>query len=84
MKILHIIRDLNDERALQTARSHADKHQVTLLLLQDAVLSQLEWPNEVFACRDDVEARGGRPGFKEVGYREIVRMTFDHDRVVMW
>lgn len=84
MKILHIIREMDDRRALETAQAHAREHQVTLVLLQDAVLSQLPWEGQIYACWEDLEARGGRPGVQGVDYRELVRMLFGHDRVVMW
>ena len=84
MKILHIIREMGDERALETAQAHALEHEVTVVLLQDAVLGRLPSKGEVYACREDLEARGGRHGVKEVEYRELVRMIFGHERVVMW
>jgi len=84
MKILHIIREINDKRAVETARAQAASHDVTVLLLQDAVLSRFPWEGEIVACREDLEARGGRPGVREVEYRDIIRMIFGHDRVVMW
>lgn len=84
MKLLHIIREMGDKRAFETARAHAAEHQVTLVLLQDAVLSQVPWDGVVCACREDVEARGVKTEYKEVEYRELVGMIFGHDRVIMW
>ncbi|MDO8688927.1 MAG: hypothetical protein Q7R39_02775 [Dehalococcoidia bacterium] len=84
MKILHVIREIDDKRAFETARAHAAEHQVTLVLLQDAVLSRFPWDGEVCAGREDLEARGGRTGVREVEYRELVGMIFGHDRVIMW
>lgn len=84
MKILHIIREMDDRRALETARDHAGENDVTVVLLQDAVLSKVPWEGDIYACREDVEARGGAPKAKEVEYRELIRMIFGHDRVIMW
>ncbi|MDP2727748.1 MAG: DsrH/TusB family sulfur metabolism protein [Dehalococcoidia bacterium] len=75
---------MEDRRALETARAHAAEHQVTVVLLQDAVLSPLPWEGEVYACREDLEARGGREGIRGIEYRELVRMIFGHDKVIMW
>ncbi len=84
MKILHIMREINDTRALETARAQAAENEVTVVLLQDAVLGQVSWEGEVYACREDVEARGGGQGAQQVEYRELIRMIFGHDRVIMW
>ncbi len=84
MKILHMIREIEDRRALDTARAHSAEHQVTLVLLQDAVLGRFPWDGEIYACREDVEARGVKAEAKEVEYQELIRMIFGHDRVIMW
>ncbi len=84
MKILHVIREIDDKRAFETARAHSAEHQVTLVLLQDAVLSRFPWQGEVYACREDVEARGLKIEAREVEYRELIGMIFGHDRVIMW
>lgn len=84
MKILHVIREIDDMRAFETARAHSVEHQVTLVLLQDAVLSRFPWQGEVYACREDLEARDLKTEAREVEYREIVGMIFGHDRVIMW
>ena len=85
MKILHIIRHMGDSRALDTARAHQRQgHQVTLLLMQDAVLSRVRFAGEVVACQEDVSARTGRTRLSTVDYDGIVRMVFEHDRVISW
>lgn len=85
MRILHLLRSLEDERAWDTARRELEGgHEVTLLLLHDAVLTPLSFEGRVFACRDDVLARGGRCTYPAVDYADMVKMIFDHDRVVSW
>lgn len=85
MKILHIIRHIRDDRALGIAQAQRrGGHQVTLLLLHDAVLSRVQHGGEVLACEDDVLARGGRTGLETVNYDEMARMIFEHDQVVSW
>lgn len=84
MKILHMVREIDDKRAFETARAHAAEHEVTLVLLQDAVLSRFPWDGEVYASREDLEARGLKTGAKELEYGELIGMIFGHDRVIMW
>jgi sulfur relay protein TusB/DsrH len=85
MKILHIIRNLEDHRAVATLKRQQEKgHSVTLLLLQDAVLSRLSWEGKILACQEDVQARTGTTRFPTVDYEEIVRLIFEHDRVISW
>ncbi len=84
MKILHMVREIADGRALETARAHAAEHEVTLVLLQDAVLGRFPWDGEVCVCREDLEARGAQSKAREVEYKDIIRMIFGHDRVIMW
>ena len=85
MKVLHIVRAINDARALETAAEQASQgHRVTVLLLHDAVLGAAPKSVTAIACEDDVLARGGRSRFSTAGYDAIVRMIFEHDKVVAW
>lgn len=85
MKVLHIVRELQDQRALETAvTQHKQGHQVTLLLLHDAVLDRIDFPGRVLACADDVRARGNNSNYLTVDYDHIVAAIFDHDRVISW
>ena len=84
MKILHLVRQIVDERALRTAVGQSAQHAVTVLLLQDAVLTPLDFPGQVYACREDVEARGARSATEAVDYDRMVQMIFEHDKVVSW
>ncbi len=84
MKILHIIRHLEDTRAIETARQQISGHEVTLLLLHDAVLSPPSFAGKVYAGLADVEARTPRPGYETLDYPEIVRLICENDKVVSW
>lgn len=85
MKILHLLRSLDDQRALATAQAQADVgHQVTLLLLHDAVLANPAFPGPVFAVADDVTARGGRSRHQTIDYDAMVRLIVEHDQVISW
>ncbi|MGE5619183.1 MAG: DsrH/TusB family sulfur relay protein [Sphingomonadaceae bacterium] len=85
MRALHILRSMEDERALATALSHAADHPTSLLLLQDAVLARVDgFPGPVYASAEDVAARGKGGTFREVDYEAIVNLIFEHDRVITW
>ncbi|MDP6101573.1 MAG: hypothetical protein QGH66_09195, partial [Dehalococcoidia bacterium] len=59
-------------------------HEVTLLLLHDAVLRRVEFPGHVLACEDDLLARGVAGRYPPAGYRSIVQAIQDHDKVISW
>lgn len=85
MKILHIVRDMEEALPLQIAREQQEQgHQVTILLLHDAVLRQVSFPGTVLAAEDDLAARGVEGRYPPVGYRDIVQAIVDHDRVISW
>jgi sulfur transfer complex TusBCD TusB component (DsrH family) len=86
VKILHIIKKTNDTYAWQAASRQRRKegNRVIILLLQDAVFSPIQDDMEVFACQDDVTARGVMTKASLVGYEEIVGMLLDADSVVCW
>ncbi len=85
MRILHLVRELQDRRALETASAQLKQgHQVTLLLLHDAVLDHIDFPDKILACADDVQARGGNSSYATLDYTQVVTAIFDHDRVISW
>ena len=85
MRIVHLVRYLEEERVLVTAREQVRQgHEVTLLLLHDAVLSRPAFEGVILACRDDVVARGGQCPYPVVDYDGIVRLIGEHERVISW
>ncbi|MBI5166845.1 MAG: hypothetical protein HY998_03755 [candidate division NC10 bacterium] len=84
MKILHIIRDPREQLALEVARYQADSREVSLLLIQDGVLADLMLDLPVYALTDDMEARGIQGRYLLVSYPEVVRLIFEHDKVIIW
>ena len=84
MKILHVLRSIDDEWAVSIAQEHLKEHNVGVLLLHDAVLTEVPLNVETVACQDDVEARGGRSKYPTVDYDGIARMLFEYDRVISW
>jgi len=83
MKILHIIRNPNEETPLEIARSQSEEHEVAVLLLHDAVYAIPDVQFKVYACKADAEARG-LARHEWVDYKRIVQMLFKYDKVVSW
>jgi sulfur relay protein TusB/DsrH len=83
MKILHIIRNPNDETPIGIARSQSEEHEVAVLLLHDAVYAIPDVQFRVYACTADAEARGV-VRHECVDYKKIVEMLFEYDKVVSW
>lgn len=84
MRILHIVKQIEDERAITMAKAHSRAHQVSVLLLHDAVLTVRDIPGAVYACADDVRARNVDVSRELVDYDTIVRLVFEHDKVISW
>lgn len=85
MRILHIIKENNDKRAIELAETQREQGKdVTLILIHDAVLSAPQTSVKVFACQDDVAARGIDTGVELVDYNAIIDLVFACDSVTCW
>lgn len=85
MKILHLVKNIEDSRALVTIEEQRKQgHDTSVILLHDAVLSRQAWPGKVLACLDDVQARNNRCQYPTVDYDGIVKAIFEHERVICW
>lgn len=82
MGTLHIITDPNDRLPLKVAEQDGGSS-TTILLLQDGVFVQ-EQQGEVYACADDVRARGVVSPYPLVDYDGIVDLILRHDKVICW
>jgi len=83
MKILHIIRDPNNETPLEIAKSQSTEHEVAVLLLHDAVYAIPDVQFQVYACTADAQVRGVTR-HECVDHKRIVQMLFEFDKVVSW
>jgi len=84
MKTLHIIRDIENKLAQEVIDHESDKREVTVLLIQDGVLSKLQVAGDIFASVDDVEARGLNTPYKLIDYSSICQFIIEHDKVIVW
>lgn len=86
MRRLHILRRKDDAYAWEIARlqaGHPDT-EVIVLLLHDAVFSSPQADLKVFACKDDLLARGLEGRFPALDYPEIVQLIFECDTIHTW
>lgn len=84
MRILHLVRSIDDRRALATATAHAAEHEVVVVLLHDAVLDRAEFPGSVFACDEDARARWQACQREVLDCDQIVGKILEADRVICW
>ena len=84
MKTLHIIRNIDNKLAQEVISHECAKGYVSVLLIQDGVLSSLHKPGDVYASVNDAEARGLNTSYKLVDYSSICQLILDHDKVVVW
>jgi len=80
--MLHIITDPNDPLPLALTEQ-GGASSATILLLQDGVFAQVE-RGDVYACADDVRARGVASPYTLVDYDGIIDLIFRHDKAICW
>ncbi len=86
MRILHIVKNKHDTLSFSMAKGQALDNDVSMLLLHDAILVDRGQLNglKVFACKDDVLARGIETQCQLIDYPEIVNLIFDNEKVISW
>ncbi len=84
MKILHILRREADQFVLEVIEHDRTVREVSILLIQDGVLSKFREDNNVFASVNDVEARGLDVSCNLVDYPAISQLIVGHDKVIVW
>lgn len=83
-RVLNIIRRRDDDEAVKVAKEQSGRAEVSLLYLHDAVYRQPEPELPTYASILDAEARGVESLCRLVSDEEIVRLMFDHERVICW
>jgi len=86
VKILHILKKPNDQLALDLIENQKQDPEidVSLLLIHDAVYMKPDKMENLFVCRDDMEARCVDSNGTPVTYEEIVELLLGSDSVVSW
>lgn len=88
MKILHLVRCPKEDYPFEIAglQSGVGGHEVTVVLLQDAVMSGHPAVNgvAVFSGHEDLDARGLPAIGGTLDYDGIVKKIFEADRIINW
>lgn len=84
--ILHIIKNHDDDIALDIIREQIKSHNVEVLLIQEGVLDcdELGLDVPVYASKSDVVARGIRTWARLLDYGEMVDLICNAETVVCW
>ena len=89
MDILHIIRDIDIiENTLYREIIHSsNKKDTAVVLIQDGVYCNCDALIEkinIYACKEDVEARNWSTSIPLIDYLDIIDMIFSHKKVICW
>ena len=86
MKILYILRTPGDGLPLSLVPPLQGRgDEVSVLLIHDAVYAPAPTGVKVFACHDDLKARGIEPqGVELLDYQGILNLVLQHDSVTVW
>ncbi len=84
MKVLYILRKQPDELAKEMIEKQSPEHEITVVLIQDAVLMQENLPGHVLALDDDARKRSVPQNIPKIGYEELLSLIFKNDRTLCW
>lgn len=81
---LHILRKTADPLAIDAMKSEGREGKIALLLIQDGVLAQGDFPETTYVSAEDQSARGVQRPYKAVDYQEMAKLILECDRVIVW
>ncbi len=85
MRILHLFRSPHEALGAEVvAAQRAAGHEVSVVLIQDAVLRPLGEERGVLAAAEDVRERPAAPPREPVDAHGIVKLMAEADRVALW
>lgn len=84
MRVLHLIRDPDEQFGMEMARQQAATDEVAVVLIHEGVRMAAPSDLSPFALAEDVQARGDRAGVRRIDMAEVVRLLEGHDRVFVW
>jgi sulfur transfer complex TusBCD TusB component (DsrH family) len=84
VRVLHLIRDPDEQFGLDLVRHQAATDEVAVVLIQEGV--RMAPPPDVptFALADDLRARGDLAGPQLIDAPELIRLLETHERVFVW
>ena len=89
MKILFVVKEKTDLDFLLEMYEKPQRemdNKITFLLIHDAVLAESTSNTDfrVFACNDDIKARGVDTLFNTLDYLQVLKLMADCDKVICW
>jgi sulfur relay protein TusB/DsrH len=86
MKVLHLIRKLDDSYPFHVVAEHArnSQHEVEVVYWQDAVYRPRRVGARAYVLDEDCRARGVTPDVQAISYQQLVDLIFTSDRVLSW
>lgn len=84
MKVLHLIRRLDDTTAASLIAEQARRHDVTVVYLHDAVFRPFGLGCREYLLEEDCRARGVVSPLERISYEQLVRLLFESERVITW
>lgn len=85
-KILHILKDPNSSEAMDIIKRQADRpsHQLSILLIQEAVGLKPEVRARIYVLKEDAEKRKAGVTYESVDYPGMLELIYSSDAVVTW
>jgi sulfur transfer complex TusBCD TusB component (DsrH family) len=84
MRILHLIRRLDDATAADVVAEQTRIADVTVVYLHDAVYRPLSIGTRTLLLDEDCQARGIASNIGRISYDRLVDFIFENDRVITW
>jgi sulfur relay protein TusB/DsrH len=94
-RILHIVKDPNNEKPFELIRSQAQggtRPEVRLVLIQEAVRLhsdffaefQADFPAAIYVLEEDLRERGLSSPYSKIDYSSLLDLIFNSESVVNW
>ncbi len=86
-RILHIIKDPNNEKPFELIQRQAKKEgqiEVQLVLTQEAVRLHPDSPSAVYVLEDDLRERGLSSPYPKISYSGLLDLIFNSESVINW
>jgi sulfur relay protein TusB/DsrH len=90
-RILHIIKDPNNQKPFELIRSQAGKdggNEIRLVLLQEAVKLSSNFPTDfpasVYVLEEDLKERGLSSSYQKIDYPRFLDLIFNSESVINW
>ncbi len=84
MKILYLLRSQPDDLVKEMIVRQSSEHEITIVLIQDAVYMEENLPGHILALEDDLRERSLSPNAPIINYNKLLSLIFQHDKVLCW